>query len=301
MPVKLLKSEDDGTLVVERIMYTKHYRLTLFKDRCVTCELCELTCPREAIKIVKAEDGSPPKLDIDPELCQYCGVCKAICPFGAFRLEINGQEKTPVVEYGSFPELIKDVHVETEKCPVGCFECEEACPLKLIKVRVLDSEGHEVRNLEGYDEEELKVKVDIDLEHCPVCRLCEYKCPYGAIHTQKIIYGSIRMNVDLCPAGCRVCVDACPIPEALKLSEDGKVIANGVFCVYCGACRVSCPVEGAIIIERSVIRHTPVHSGAWNKALEKISSTTEMTKELRGKAFMKVQDSVKRRLYWRLT
>lgn len=305
MPVKLLKSEDEKSLNIERVMYTKRYKLILDKDRCVICELCSAVCPREAISIInpKKNNSTHPKLDIDVELCQYCGICNAICPFGALQLVINDQRVLPVVNYQSFPELLKEVKIDVEKCPVGCTVCEEACPLNLIKVRVVDQKGEEIaiKNIDKYPEKEkLSVKIDVDLDYCPDCRVCEYKCPYNAIHTRKVIYGSIKVNVDLCPPNCRACVDSCPIPEALQITEDGKVAPNDLFCVYCGACRVVCPVEGAIIIDRAVIRHTPVHSGAWNKALEKLTSTKEMTKELRGKAFLKVQDSVKRRLSWRL-
>jgi len=300
MPMKLKKSETDEQLKIERIMYARQYSLTLDKRRCVVCELCEIVCPREAIQVVKPAEGeetTSPRLEIDVELCQYCGICNAICPFGALELKIDGEKVVPVVKFESFPQLIREIEIDDEKCPVGCTVCVDACPLKLITVKVVDDEGREVEDAELYpDEERLRVTVELDKEYCPVCRVCEYKCPYDAIHTQKVIYGHIRVDTDLCPEGCRECVDACPIPEVLQLSEDGKVVVNDLFCVYCGACRVVCPVEGAISLERTVIRHTPVHSGAWNKALEKLTSTKDMTKELRSRAVIKVKESVERRL-----
>ena len=299
MPMKLQKFETDEQLKIERIMYTRRYSLTLDKRRCVVCELCETVCPREAIHVVKPEDGeqAPPKLEIDVELCQYCGICNAICPFGALELKINGEKTIPVVKFESFPQLIRDIKIDAEKCPVGCTVCMDTCPLKLITVKVVDEEGRPVENVDLYPEKErLKVTVEIEKEYCPVCRLCEYKCPYDAIHTQKIIYGHISVKNELCPEGCRECVEACPIPEALQISEDGRVVASDLFCVYCGACRIVCPVEGAISLERTVIRHTPVHSGAWNKALEKLTSTKGMAKELRSRALIKVKESVERRL-----
>jgi hypothetical protein len=43
------------------------------------------------------------------------------------------------------------------------------------------------------------------------------------------------------------------------------------------------------------VRHTPVNSGAWNKALEKLATVSEVSKELRTKSSMKVRDTIKKR------
>ena len=68
---------------------------------------------------------------------------------------------------------------------------------------------------------------------------------------------------------------------------------------YCGACKLVCPIEEALDFQRTYVYHTPVHSGAWNKALEKLTSTTEMTKELKAKGANKARESVEKRLAWR--
>jgi formate hydrogenlyase subunit 6/NADH:ubiquinone oxidoreductase subunit I len=72
-----------------------------------------------------------------------------------------------------------------------------------------------------------------------------------------------------------------------------------MFCVYCGACKVVCPAEEALELKRTKISHTPVHSGAWNKALEKLASPIDMTKELKAKGSRKVMESVEKRLGWK--
>jgi hypothetical protein len=49
-------------------------------------------------------------------------------------------------------------------------------------------------------------------------------------------------------------------------------------------------------MERKSINHTPVSSGAWNKALEKLTSTIEYSKEAKVKGMMKAQKTVEKRL-----
>jgi len=287
MPMKLLKTERDNQLIVERILHAKSYSLTLDKAWCTGCGICAEVCPREAIKIIKflkgeGERAKPPTVDIDEQKCQYCGICNTLCPFGALVLRINGELTIPVVEKESFPKLIREIQVNVEKCDV---KCEELCPLNLIKVSVGTPEGEGDR-----------VLVDLDRDHCPCCRVCEIKGPEGAFHVSKFLLGIIRINHEKCPEGCHDCLDVCPITGTLYLSDDGKVYVNDAYCVYCGACKIVCPQEGALELERTYIRHTPVRSGAWNKALEKLTSTREMTKELRAKGLIRTRESLEKRL-----
>jgi len=69
-----------------------------------------------------------------------------------------------------------------------------------------------------------------------------------------------------------------------------------MFCVYCGACKIVCPVGEALDFKRTRINHAPVRSGAWNKALERLTSPTDMAKELKTKRSLKARESVKKRL-----
>lgn len=304
MPMKIIKSETDSELLVERIVHARRYSLSLNKTRCVGCEICQTVCPREAIEIkevvkVDGEKAKRPLIDIDEEKCQYCGICNAICPFSALELQIDDENIVPVLKMESFPQVIHEIKVDTTKCPIGCRECEEVCPFDLIKVRWMTENGEEVKNPESHpDKDLLKVVVDIEKEYCPCCRLCEDKCPYDAIQVRKILYGSIKINDEKCPEGCQDCLDVCPIPGALFISEDGKVNVNDSYCIYCGVCRIICPVEGALEIQRTSVHHTPVHSGAWNKALEKLTSTSGMAKELRSKLLIRTRESVKKRVRW---
>ncbi len=305
MPMKLLKTETDKESIVERVLHAKRYALILNKEICTGCGICVEICPREAIEIkkfpkVEGDKVKSPAVDIDEEKCHYCGICDPICPFGAIEVKADGEHLISVVETESFPQLIREIDVDTTRCDLDCIECEEACPLELIKVSVQGPDEEKVEDIESWpDKENLRVVVDIEKDLCPCCRLCEVKCPNDAIRVRKMFHGFIKINHEKCPEGCQDCLDICPITGALYLSEDGKVHVNELYCVYCGVCKIVCPEEDALELQRTYVRHTPVRSGAWNKALEKLTSTKEMTKELQAKSLTKAQETVEKRLAWR--
>ena len=300
-PVKLLKNEKENELVVERVLHAKRYSLTLNKNRCTGCGICTEICPRESITVTRTpkaegEEAKPPTVTVSEEKCNYCGMCEAICPFGALTVRINGEHVIPVVRSESFPQLVREIKVDETKCGLECLEIEDPCPLDLIKVKVHTKDGKEVADAESIkNRKDLKVTVEVDKESCPCCGFCENEFPDGVIRVEKIFEGSLRINSEKCPEGCHDCLDVCPIPGVLYLSEDGKVHVNELNCVYCGVCRIVCPEEEALELTRTRIRHTQVRSGAWNKALEKIASTTAMTKELKTKSGKRRQETVQYR------
>jgi len=304
MPLKTIKKETADTLMLEWVLHVKDYKLILDKNRCAGCQICSLACPKEAIKVEKrlklnGEKTSKPLVDVDLAKCNFCGICDILCPYGAIDVNLDGKHILSVVEKESFPQLIRDIQVDTSKCPIDCIECEEACPLDLIKVSWLTPDGKAVESVSALEPEksEPKLKVDIQREHCPCCRVCEVKCPEGMIHVRKFLNGKISINTERCPAGCKDCLDVCPITGALYLSdEDRKVHVNETFCVYCGACKIVCPVEEALDLKRTCVNHTLVRSGAWNKALERLASPVAMTKELKTKGSLKARESVKKRV-----
>jgi 4Fe-4S ferredoxin len=296
MPMKELKIDNENELTIERLLHAKHYALTLNKNLCVGCEICKVICPREAIEIKKqlkqpGQKTQRPVFDVNVQKCSYCGMCEPMCPFDALRVKVNEQHIVPVVEKESFPKLVHEIEVDPTKCGIDCIECEKACPLKLIKVTLLTPEGKEIsRNEAGShkNKNDIKVKVDINKDQSPCCRLCEFKCPEGAIRVRKIFHGVLDISLEKCPPDCRDCLDVCPIPGALFLDSDGKVHPNETFCVFCGACKIVCPVEGALAMERRSVNHTPIKSGAWNKAIEKLTSTKEYSKENQKKRGLRV-------------
>jgi 4Fe-4S ferredoxin len=303
MPLKTVKKDTADTLMLEWILHVKNYKLVLDKARCAGCQICSLACPKDAIKVEKQpkiqdEKAKKAKVDIDLAKCNFCGICDITCPYGAITLTLNGSHDLSILAKESYPELIRDIKVDTRQCPKDCDECTDACPLGLITVSKVGFNGKPVENLEALTPSERKrvqINLDIQKEYCPTCRVCEYKCAPGVIKVRKFMEGKINIDQSKCPEGCTDCLDVCPIKGALYLSADGKVQVNELFCDYCGACKIVCPIDEALTLKRTRVLHTPVHSGAWNKALERLTSPGDAVKELKATGSKKAREAVRKR------
>jgi len=304
MPLKTVKKDEADTLTLEWVLHIKSYKITLDKARCAGCQICSLACPKEAIKLAKQpklpnEKAKKALVDIDLEKCNFCGICDVTCPYGAIKLTINGKHDLSVLAKGSYPELIRDIKVDTSQCPKDCDECEDTCPLSLIKVTREGYDGKLVEKIASLKPNQMncvQINLDIQKEYCPTCRVCEFKCAQGVIRVRKFMEGKISICPTKCPKGCTDCLDVCPITGALYLSEKNqKVYANELFCDYCGSCKVVCPVDEALTLRRTKIHHTPVRSGAWNKALKKITSPVDAVKELKARSSQKAKEIVSRK------
>jgi 4Fe-4S ferredoxin len=302
MPLKSVKKDMPEALTLEWILHVKNYRLNLDKNKCVGCQICSLACPKEAVKIEKqvknqGEKARKPKIDIELTKCNFCGICDVVCPYGAIKVTLNGQHLLSILEKESFPQLIRDIRIDPSK-HIKSKESEEICPLNLITASIFMRDGKAVTDTKSLTKKQraaFQTKIDVDKEHCPCCRICEFKLPQGVIHVRKFIEGKITINPEKCPEHCQDCLDVCPITGALYISEDDKKVhVNETFCVYCGTCKIVCPVNEALELKRTKILHTPVKSGAWNKALERITSPIEMTKELKAKGSQRAMESVER-------
>jgi MinD superfamily P-loop ATPase len=111
---------------------------------------------------------------------------------------------------------------------------------------------------------------------------------------RKTFEGKIAIDQAKCPERCQDCVDVCPIKGTLTVA-DGKVQVNEATCTYCGACKVVCPVDEALTLKRTKVLHTPIHSGTWNKTLERITSPMDAVKELKATSSMNAKKVVAKR------
>ncbi len=299
MPMKLVTEEDNDKLTISRVLYAKRFDLIVDKKICKGCVLCQLVCPRKAItlkSVLENPDGKAKAsiIKVDVEKCDYHGECAIICPFGAIKIRVDGEEKFPVVEKEAFPLLIRDIKIDEERCEPECIICEEKCPLDAITVRFQDLTAKEMedRKKKNLPETTQRTIVDIKKNLCAACRICEAECPAGVIRVTKFFEGSLEIDQKLCPEGCQNCYDVCPV-DALSLDKDGKVDVKDKFCIYCGACVNVCPNLEALELNRTSIRHTPIQSGAWNKALEELTSIVGLKKELRNKRTLKARNAIK--------
>jgi 4Fe-4S ferredoxin len=304
MPYKSSKQDSSDALTLEWALQIKNYKLTLDKHRCVGCQICCLACPKEAIKVEKQPNISgkalKPKVDIDLAKCNFCGICDVTCPFGAIKVTLNGVHNLALIAKESYPRIKRPITLDSAQCPKTCSECETACPFQLIKVSKIGFDGKPVKNvaeLSPTEKRRIKVSVDIQKDYCPTCKICEVKCPSKILKVTKIFGGKIDLNTDKCPSNCRDCVEACPIPNVLTVGvADGKVVVNDTYCTFCGACENVCPVADALVVRRVKVAHERIHSGAWNKALERLTSKRDGVKVLKAVASIKKRDIVIKRL-----
>ncbi|MEM2103756.1 MAG: 4Fe-4S binding protein [Candidatus Bathyarchaeia archaeon] len=280
---KTAKFKSRKKLVLERATLSTRQVLTLNSEICVGCGICEKICPEKAVtkSSATAYNGRlirKCQIDIEADKCIFCGECVVLCPLNAIKIEVDGKESVPVVENEVFPNLVKNVAVDVSLCnPVCKLACQEICPTKAIKVVLEGPMPIENQKI---------VEVQIDKQLCIFCKKCEAACPLKAIRVAKPLTGIIELNTKLCPEKCQVCVDICP-SKCITLDENGKPTVDEEFCIYCGACQEVCP-EKAIIINRTAVSHSEIKSGAWNEALEKLTSYKTLVKELNVKCKRKM-------------
>lgn len=270
------------------------------------CQICMNACPKQAITtqkqpILPGERVRKARVDVDGAKCNFCGICDVTCPYGAIEVAQDGRgsDALLVLAKESYPQLVRDIVVDTRRCEKKCVECETVCPLGLIRVSKAGFDGKpvvDVSSLSALGQKRVQVRVDIQREFCPTCRLCEFKCDWGALKVRKIFEGRLFVDVGKCLAGCRDCVDVCPITGTLTLDDEGRVVVNEQTCTFCGACVNVCPNPKALRVERTRVLHTPVRSGTWNKTLERLTSSGDAVKEFKASAAQTRRELVENRL-----
>ena len=109
---RITRTESEDEVLLERRMLTKVVKLILSRNVCIGCGICVDMCPKEAIEYSSSVfDGrkslNRPSIDIKSDDCVLCGECVTSCPMKALTMLIEGEEKTPVVEFNVFASLIK--------------------------------------------------------------------------------------------------------------------------------------------------------------------------------------------------
>ena len=280
------KKEVNGDLFLERGMLGTNQVLKLTRELCIGCGVCVTVCPQEVPKLCPPtiKRGRLVKrmlVDFDAQRCTFCGICVVLCPANAIEIETNGNQSVMVVESKAFPYLLKEIEIDIGKCRVECnCVCQDACPRGAIEVVTKKTE--QGRTCEIQD-------ININGKLCIFCKKCEPACPQHAVSVTRPFIGSVELKAKSCPEGCQACVDVCP-SKTVSLDTNGKPAIDERFCIYCGACQEVCP-EKAIFLNRTRILHTDVSSGAWIAALEKLTSRSQLVKELTSRARKKLREA----------
>ena len=127
------------------------------------------------------------KLSGGPSECSYSclgyGTCVKTCPFGAI-------------------ETKNDIAVvDQEKCK-ACKKCIAVCPRHIISMVPYSSDMH----ISCSSQDKGAVVRTICDVGCIACKMCEKKCPAGAITVENNL---ARINYDKC-INCGECVSVCP-------------------------------------------------------------------------------------------
>jgi 4Fe-4S ferredoxin len=237
-------------------------------DECINCKACETACPQDAITITRELPSRAElitgEIDIDKDTCISCGMCEEMCPVDA--IELDHQMPT-----SDNPVVATDINVDTDKC-VHCGICKRICPVDAITqvCRICPYGEYEIA------EPEITGTSYIDPELCVNCTWCQEICPVDAAKVTKPFEGELTIDSETCQ-GCETCVMVCPcnvlsFPKSTKAGVNAeKLHKDERFCIYCGACGKSCPVN-AIDVKRTKINYTPTKSKAWKKAFESLEN-----------------------------
>lgn len=160
--------------------------LNYYPKKCIKCQFCIPTCPKEARFMPETDDPNlPGPVETDPNKCYFCGICDYICPVGANELVINDEHKLIICENGALP------------------------PLKPIKLK--SKTGEPVDKV-------VQGKISIDPSKCPIdCDLCVQECPMEVIEFSSLKEDrEVKLNRDNC-IYCYACKRVCPVEEAINL------------------------------------------------------------------------------------
>ncbi|MCR8746497.1 RnfABCDGE type electron transport complex subunit B [Romboutsia lituseburensis] len=185
------------------------------KYGCLGLGTCRDYCKFGAISII---DGVAV---IDEEKCVMCGKCMEVCPKGIIISKPQKQEIIVECNSRDFGKAVKEkcsvgcigcglcakackfdaiefenkiAKINPEKC-VGCMECVQKCPTKVISGSLKKRE-----------------KVIIDEELCVGCTICKKQCKFDAIEGE--LKEKHRVDPEKC-VGCHLCLQKCP-KKAIK-------------------------------------------------------------------------------------
>lgn len=119
-----------------------------------------------------------------------------------------------------------------------CQRCLQVCPHNII------TPIHLGENIVANGTPTL----DFSIGYCDWCMLCLEACPTQALRWEtpsEHNIGVAKIFSDACVAwnwvGCTVCVEECPVDNAITLDSQGRPVVNEKLCDGCGRCEQVCP------------------------------------------------------------
>jgi polyferredoxin len=268
------------------------FRITIEKDKCNDCGLCERVCRARCI--------DSKNRNIDFAACVGCFDCVSSCPTLGLKYAFNknGYSAEPPVDQKrrrvivgastgilsmiDFPQTAfseSSAYEKSRKTPVvapgarsierftnfcsSCHLCVSSCPTCVLQPSFLEY------GIAGI----MQPRMDYTVNYCSYeCTLCGQVCPTGAIQAllpdeKKLVQiGKTQFVKEDCivetkKTDCGACSEHCPT-KAVKMVPYGKLFLPEIdnqYCVGCGACEHACPTKPRKAI---FVQSSPVHGVA---------------------------------------
>ena len=72
-------------------------------------------------------------------------------------------------------------------------------------------------------------------------------CSAGNAQTTRVYDVPVVVDLAKCIAGCRICIDSCPVDCLAVSAETGKAHMKYDECWYCIACEIDCPKDAIVV------------------------------------------------------
>lgn len=254
-----------------------------FNDKCISCGICEKSCPTMAIdnKNKDINNGECVLCMKCTECCKYSGISYTILTVKDFKN--NRQKRNLIFVFLAIVMLfvLKKIGISlnkffiskskkdfisppgsksfenlSSKC-ISCSLCIIQCPTKVIR-------------FENY-----LPFLDYSKKYCLYeCKICSEVCPVDAIEPITISEKKITQigysifNLKTCivytdETDCGACSEHCPTKAVYMVDyKNGLLIPeiNKEICIGCGACQYACPSVPKSIIVKANIIHKKVMS-----------------------------------------
>lgn len=177
-------------------------KISLDKEKCTLCGICEILCPAFIFveKKAKADDLMPfSDLVIDETKCDYCGLCVPFCPEDAIRVngDFNEEEIRKIA-----PKITGTIKVDNDKC-TRCGWCGVVCPydaaevtkpfdgdIELIDAKLMGCDPVGCHGCFNVCPSKAWIipkdkKIDVVKDFCTYCGACEKACHVKAIGVKR--------------------------------------------------------------------------------------------------------------------